>query len=75
MIEHVIPCTPNFTRETLLARFQTSEIWMKQSGEFPRVKTAFSLLRDKPMLRRSESTNGNYASSNRTRQEEDNKID
>lgn len=65
MIEQVISCTPNFTREIFFARLQTSEMWIKQNRELPRVESSFSIQRDRPTLTRSATTIGDYASSSR----------
>jgi hypothetical protein len=63
MIEQVILCTFDFTRETLLGRLQSDEMWIRQSGEFPRFEFSFSAPSVKPMLTRSVSISGDYASS------------
>ena len=75
MIEEVIPCTPIFTKGTILGRLQTSELWMKQNEEFPRVEAVFSVQRDIRTLTRSASTSGDYASGQVTKREEDNNIE
>lgn len=50
-------------------------MWMRQSGEFPRVEIAFRVQRDIPMLIRSTSTSGDYANSSQTKDEEDKNIE
>lgn len=62
MIGQFIPCKPNFTKETLLGRLQSYELWMKQNEEFSRFETTFSVQRDIPTLTRSVITSGDYAS-------------
>lgn len=75
MIEQVIPCTINFTRETLLGRLEVSEMNLRLSRDLPRMETAFSALSVHPTFSRSISVSGDYASSNRSRNEEDRKIE
>ena len=71
MIEQVIPCTPKFSRETLLGRLKATKMNLRLSGELPRMETAFSALSIRPTLSRSTSVNGDYVSSSRSKSEED----
>ena len=63
----MIPCTKNFTKETLLGRLEAAEFDLKQSGEL--AKVTFSALNFRPGLARSTSAQGNVASSSKTIEE------
>ena len=41
MISQVIPCTDKFSKERLLARFEEEKVSLSQSGDLPRIETAF----------------------------------
>ena len=75
MIEQVIPCTMNFTRETILGRLEVEEMNLRLSGDLPRMETIFSALSVCPTFSRSISMSGDYAGSSRSRNEEDKKIE
>ena len=47
MIQLMIPCTDNLTKETLLGRLEATELDLKQSGQLALVEIAFSALRVK----------------------------
>ena len=69
MIQLMIPCTTNFTKETLLGRLEATEFDLKESGELEKVETTFSALNIKPSLARSTKPQGSIASSNRSIEE------
>ena len=65
----MIPCTTNFTKETLLGRLEAIEFDLKQSGELEKVETAFSALNIKPSLVRNTKVWGEIASRNKSIEE------
>ena len=66
MIQIMIPCTDNFTKETLLDRLEAVELDLKKSGELASVETTFSALNVKPSLARNTSLQNDSTSSNKT---------
>ena len=62
MIQLLIPCTSDFTKETLLGRLEAAEVDLKQSRELAKVETAFSALNVQPNMTRSTSVCGDFAS-------------
>ena len=70
-----MPCTKRFTRDTLLGRLEAVELSLRQHGELTIVETNFGAISDCPCLSRSASTNEDCASSNKSRYEEDIKIE
>ena len=69
MIQLLISCTKDFTKETLLGRLEVVENELRQSRELTRTKIDFSTLSIQPNLSRSTSSRGDYASSNRSKEE------
>ena len=53
MIQLMIPCTANFTKETFFGRLEAAEFYLKQSGELAKVETTFSALNIQPGLARN----------------------
>ena len=53
MIQLMIPCTNNFTKETFLDRLEAIDFDLKQSRELGKVETIFSALDIKLFLARS----------------------
>ena len=74
-MEDIEDLTKYFTRKTLFGRLQSTQIWMRQSGEFPRVEATFRVLKGMPILIRIESTNGDYTSRNQTKEDEYKKVE
>ena len=66
MIQLMIPCTKNFTKETLLGRLEAVELDLKKSRELAKVETTFSALSVRPSLAKSTSVQGDIASSSKT---------
>ena len=62
----MLPCTKNFTKETLLGRLEAVELDLKQSRELTKVDTVFSALSVRPSLVRSKSALNDSASSSKT---------
>ena len=62
----MIPCTENFTKETLLGRLEIIELDLKQSGELSSVEIAFSALSVKSSSTRKASVQNDSASSSKT---------
>lgn len=73
MIQLLIPCSKDFTKEMLLGRSEAGEVDLRQFGDLARVKIAFSALNIRSNLTRSASTRGDFAGSNRF--DEDKKIE
>ena len=69
MIQLMIPCTKNFTKETLLGRLEAIEFDLKQSGELAKVEMTFSALSVRPSLERSTSVRGDFANISNTIEE------
>ena len=62
----MIPCTKNFTKETLLGRLEAVEFDLKQFGELAKVEIEFSALNVKPSLEKNKSVQGDISSSSKT---------
>ena len=65
MIQLMIPCTENFTKETLLYRLEVVELDLKQSGELASVETSFNALKVKSGQTRNKSAQNDSASSSK----------
>ena len=65
MIQLMIPCTKNFTKETLLSKLEVAELDLKQSRELASVETTFSALSVKLGSTRNASTQNNSASNSK----------
>ena len=65
----MIPCTKNFTKETLLGRLEFAEFDLKQFGELTKVETKFSAPNIKPGLARNTKVQGDIASSSKSIEE------
>ena len=63
MIQLMIPCTKNFTKETLLGKLEATNFDLKQYGELAKLETSFSALSVRPSLIRSTSAWGDFSSS------------
>ena len=61
----MIPCTTNFTKETLLGRLKAIEFDLKQSRQLEKVETIFSALNIKPGLGRNTKVEGDISSSSK----------
>ena len=72
MIQFLISCTKDFTKETLLGRLEAVENELRQSGELTRIEAAFISLNIQPSISKSTSARGDFSSS--IRSEEDRKI-
>ena len=68
-----MPCTKDFTKETLLGRLESVEVNIRQSGDLAWVEIAFSTLNIWPNLTRSASICGDFGSGSRA--DEDKKIE
>ena len=55
MIQLMIPCTTNFTKETLLGRLEAIVLDLKQSEELATVETTFNALNVEPSLEMNTS--------------------
>ena len=66
MIQLMILCTKNFTKETLLGRLEAVVLDLKQCGELASVETTFSALSVGHGLARNTSAQGEFASSSKT---------
>ena len=64
-----MPCTKDFTKETLLGRSKLEKENLRQSGELARFKIAFSALNILLNLTRSASTYGDFAGNNRANED------
>ena len=73
MMQLLISCTKDFTKETLLGKLEAVENELRQFGKLTRTQTTFSALSIRPNLSRSISSRGYFSSSNIS--EEDRKID
>ena len=69
----MISCTIYFTKETYLGRFKEIKNELRQSRELTRIEIAFGALNIQPILSRSTSVGGYFASSSRS--DEDRKIE
>ena len=65
MIQLMIPCTKNFTKETLLGRLEVIELDLKYSRELALVEIAFIALNVKSGLTRNTSVQNDSASSSK----------
>ena len=63
MIQLMIPCTKNFTKEILLGRSEAVEFDLKKSKELAKVQKNLSALSVRPSLARNTSVQGDFASS------------
>ena len=63
MIQLLISCTKDFTKETLLGRLEAVENELRQSRELTRIETTFNALNIRPSLSRSTSSRGDFANS------------
>ena len=61
MIQLMITCTENFTKETLLGRLEVEELDLKHSRELAKVETTFSALNIKPGLARNTKMQGDIS--------------
>ena len=73
MIQLLISCTKDFTKESLLGRLGVVQNKLRQSTELTRTETDFSVLNFQPNFLRSISSRGDFASSGRSK--EDRKIE
>ena len=73
MIQLLIPCTKDFTKEMLLGRLEVAEEDLRQSGDLTRVETTFCALIVLSNLSRNASTHGDFSSSKKSNK--DNKIE
>ena len=73
MIQLFISCTKDFTKETLLGRLEAVENELRQSGELTWIETTLNTLNTWSSLSSSTSARGDFASSNRSK--EDRKIE
>ena len=73
MIQLVMPCTKDLTKETFLRRLESIEEEIRQFGELTWVEITFSVMNIQPNLSRSASARGDFSNSRRS--EEDNKIE
>ena len=69
MIHLMMPCTTNFTKETLFGRLEATEFDLKQLEELDKVETTFSALIFRPSLVRNTSAQGDFANSSKTIEE------
>ena len=65
MIQLMIPCTRNPTKETLLGRLEVVELDLKQSRELASIEIAFSALNIKSGLTRNTGVQNDFSSSNK----------
>ena len=65
----MLPCTTNFTKETLLGRLEDEEFDLKKSRELEKVETTFSVLSVKLGLAKNTNVQGEIASSSKTIEE------
>ena len=70
-----MPCTKDFKKEMLLGRLEEVEARLRQYGDLTRVEIAFNSLNVWPSFSRSASTHEDFASSSRTRSDEDRRIE
>ena len=73
MIQLLISCTKDFTKETLLGRLEVVENELRKSKELTRTKIAFSELNIQPILSKRTSPRGDFLTSSRS--EKDRKIE
>ena len=73
MIQLVMPCTKNFTKETLIGRLESEKVDQRQFGDLARVETTLNTLNIWPNLTKSAPTHGDFASSKKY--DEDKKIE
>ena len=69
MIQLLISCTKDFTKETLLGRLEAVENELRQSRELTKIEIAFSGLNIRPNLSRTTSAKGDFSSSNRSKKD------
>ena len=69
MIQLMIPCTKNFTKETMLGKLEVANFDLKQSGELAKVETTFSALNVRIGLAKNTSAQGDIASNSRNIEE------
>ena len=75
MIEQLTPCLDKFSKETLLGRLEVAKVNLKKSGDFPKIEIAFNAMNIRPILSRRARTSGNFVGNNKTKSEENMKID
>ena len=69
MIQLLIPCTKDFTKETLLGRLEVAKVDLRQFRDLTRVEIALSYLNVQPNLIRSARTHVDFASSSKSNED------